>query len=155
MLSWMRKIYARVILTYLFCRQLSRRILLFWRRRKGLTTFLEQYAPDYAFATGKLERELLPQFQKCLNCSLCSFSCSALKEGRGPAGFEPKYLPLSAVRSAHESEIFIEDWLPCLDCPDCTVACPNDVPIRAIANTIIARRNRLGFRSGALVPTLS
>lgn len=147
MLTWLRKCYARMVLITLFAIHLVRRSFIFWRKGQGLKKFLDNYASDAVTSVSPIERKNLASFQRCLACSFCSFSCEAILEGRGPVGFEPKYLILSAGRSAHESEVFLEDWLPCLECDACTVVCPNDVPVHAAATQIIDRRNRLAFRS--------
>ena len=141
------KLRAKIALAGLFFLQLLGRMFLFWRRRPGLPRFLELYAADAISTISATERSRFPEYQKCQACSLCTFSCTAIHEGRAPAAFEPKFLMLGFGRSSHESEYFLPDWLPCLECGECTVNCPNNVPVHAMAEQIMERRNRLGFRS--------
>ena len=146
--AWMRKIFARSILVFLYLSQLTRRFLPRWRAPDGLERFLAQYVADGVVAIPADERQAFPSYQRCQACSLCTLSCRAIQEGRAPSSFEPKYLLLGLGRSSHESEYFLEEWLPCLECQDCTVTCPNQVPVHAMASRIRERRNRVGFRQG-------
>lgn len=140
------KFQAKLALAWLFLGHLIKRVLFFWKRSDGLTKFLATYSGDAIFPVSLGERSAFPSYQRCQVCSLCTFSCAAIKEGKAPSSFEPKFLMIGYGRSSHESEYFIEDWLPCLECVECTVDCPNDVPVHAMGQQIVERRNRLGFR---------
>lgn len=141
------KFMAKLVLGVLFFIHLIDRYLFFWRKRKSLRDFWSHYASDAIAPVGTEERENFPSYQKCQVCSLCTFSCEAIIEGRAPSSFEPKYLLLGPGRSAHEAEYLFDDWLPCFECQRCTVECPNNVPIHAMADMIVERRKRFGFRS--------
>lgn len=141
------KIEAKFYLAIGFLLHLMKRIFLFWKRPRGLKDFLSQYAADGIFPVTREERSRYPSFERCQACSLCTFSCEAIVAGRAPSAFEPKYILLSLGRSPHESEVFLEEWLPCYECEKCSVTCPNQVPVHEMAQEIIERRNRLGFRN--------
>lgn len=160
-LSWEGKVaspfskwQAKVYLACLFFYRLFARFFLFWRRRKGLEHFLKHYSADAVSPVTPSERFHFASFQKCQVCSLCTFSCTAVKEARCPGNFEPKFLMLGYGRSSHEAEYFLEEWLPCYECGACVVECPNDVPIHAMANEIISRRERSGFRKFTISQSL-
>ncbi len=116
---------------------------LFWREKEELPAFLAQYAAEGVRAMPAAERTLFPAFQKCQACSLCTFSCSAVRDGVAPPAFEPKYLMLGQGRSAPEAELALDEWIPCVQCSGCTVECPVDVPIHEMGQAIIDRRRRL------------
>ncbi len=145
----LHKIWARIYLGSLLIIHLLRRVFFFWRKTHGLNKFLEYFSLDAITPVEESEREIFPSFQKCINCSLCTFSCTAIQQGKAPSGFEPKFILLGLGRSPHESEIFLEEWLPCIECGHCQVLCPNDVPIHKMGEVIIQRRQRVGARSGA------
>lgn len=138
--------WARFVLSVLFFYHLIKRVCLFWRRRGGFEQFMKQYHADGILPVSARERALTPSYQSCQTCSLCTFSCTAVQKGTAPSDFEPKFIMLGYGRSPHESEIFLEEWLPCLECETCHILCPNEVPIHAMASQIIERRKRLGFR---------
>jgi len=142
------KFYAKFVLAIQFFIHLFGRIFLFWRKRKGLDQFLSQYAADAIYPITPGERKLFPSYQRCQVCSLCTFSCVAIQLGKAPSDFEPKFLMLGYGRSPHESEVFLDEWMPCYECKSCTILCPNDVPIHTMAKQIKKRRERLGFRKG-------
>jgi heterodisulfide reductase subunit C len=144
--SAFRKIKAKIVLWVLFFRSLLRRLFFSWKPEKGLEKFFENYSADAILTVSENERSQFPSYQKCQACSLCTFSCSALHEGRAPSSFEPKFIMLGYGRSSHESEYYLEEWLPCVECKACTVECPNDVPVHTMAQQIIERRHRVGFR---------
>lgn len=146
-MRWFRSFKSRAILAFLFTLQLVRRVLFFWKNSSGLDRFLNQYLSDGIFPVSSRERQGFPSYQRCQACSLCTFSCTAIKEGRAPSGFEPKFIMLGLTRSSDESEYFLEEWVPCLECDTCRIECPNDVPIHAAAEQIREWRNRLAFRS--------
>lgn len=146
MVSRFRRLQAKLVLAVLFIWHLLSRLFLPFRKRRGLGEFLAQYAPDAITPMGEEERKQLPEFSRCLACSLCTFSCEAIKQGRAPSDFEPKFLLLGYGRSAHEAEYFFEEWLPCLECRECTVDCPTHVPVHAAGQLVIERRKRVAFR---------
>ena len=119
------------------------RLFLFWRKEQELPDFLARYAADGVRAIPAAERNLFPAFQKCQACSLCTFSCSAVRDGIAPPAFEPKYLMLGQGRSALEAELALDEWIPCVQCSGCTVECPVDVPIHEMGQAIVERRRRL------------
>lgn len=137
---------AKLALALTFFWHLLCRLLLFWKKRPGLETFLKYYAADSIYPISGNERAEFPSYQRCLACSLCTFSCVAIQQGTAPSGFEPKFILLGYGRSPHESEVFLEEWLPCYSCQTCQVLCPNQVPVHLVAERIMKRRNRLGFR---------
>lgn len=124
------------------------RLFFFWRKGRGADTFLERYRADHVLAISESERSLSPSFEHCQVCSLCTFSCEAVRKGDAPASFEPKLIPSVFAKYPHESEVFLEEWFPCARCAACTVLCPNEVPIHAMVQQVLDRRNRLGFRRG-------
>lgn len=142
----LRKLRAQGVLAFLFVIHLLKKVFFFWRRPRGLSIFLGQYIADGIYPVEERERHEFPSFQKCQACSLCTFSCTAVQQGRAPSAFEPKFIMLGLGRSSHESEVFLEEWLPCIECGSCQVLCPNDVPIHRMAEQIIERRQRVGFR---------
>ena len=146
-MQW-RRLQAKLFLAGVFFWQLAWRILSlgFLRKRNRIEEFLENYALDGILPVESAERSLMPLSQACQNCSLCTLSCSALRQGTAPSGFEPKYILLALGRSSHESEIFMETWVPCVECSECTVLSPVGVPVHGVASLIVARRNRVGFR---------
>lgn len=142
----LRRLEAKAVLAGLFFLHLFKRVVFFWKPHRGLTTFLGNYQSDAIFPVTPNERALMPSFEKCQACSLCTFSCTAVQQGKAPASFEPKFLMLGYGRSGHEAEYYLEEWLPCLECGKCEVNCPNDVPIHEMAETIRTRRENLKFR---------
>lgn len=138
---------AKLALAFLFFAHLFKRAFFLWKRRSELPRFLSFYAADAITPISEAERSRFPSFQRCQICSLCTFSCSAIQQGRAPGSFEPKFLMTGFGRSSHESEYFLPEWLPCAECAECTVKCPNDVPVHAMAEQIIERRKNLAFRS--------
>jgi heterodisulfide reductase subunit C len=141
------KFQAKAVLGWLFFIHLIKRVLFFWKRPPGLPVFLKIYASDAIAPVTDSERSRFPHYTRCQGCSQCTFSCEGIKQGRAPASFEPKFIMLGYGRSSHEAEYFLEDWLPCVQCKECTVHCPNDVPIHEMATQVMERRNRLGFRA--------
>ena len=133
-------IRARIILGYWFAAAFLGR-LKFWRRRQVREALLTRYRLDGIFATSEADRAGFTGFQKCVACSLCTFSCTAIREGRAPASFEPKFAILAYGRSAADSEVFREEWLPCATCNACTVECPSDVPLHRMIELVLLRRS--------------
>jgi heterodisulfide reductase subunit C len=136
---------SRIALSWYFALASLARLML-WRRAKTRERLLSRYRPDGILPVADSERAVFPSFQKCVACSLCTFSCEGIKQGRAAPSFEPKYLLLAIGRSSLDSETFREEWFPCAECDVCTVECPNDVPIHGMVEEIRARRDRLGFR---------
>lgn len=145
---WLRLLSIRVYLAVDRLWRRMHRLLFFWRKGGGAEAFLERYRPDHVLAVTETERRLAPDFEKCLMCSLCTFSCQAIQTGEAPVSFEPKLLVGVFGKFTRDSEIFTEEWFPCMKCSACTVLCPNDVPVHAIVEQVIGRRGRLGFRRG-------
>ncbi len=138
------KFEAKLVLAWLFIIHLFKRFILFWKRGLGLTGFWEHFKADAVFPVNKVERVKFVQFQRCLNCSLCTLTCTAVIEGKGAPGFEPKMIPLSLLRSEHESELFSSDffssqWLPCKECNACVADCPNHLPLHEAVNFTLMR----------------
>lgn len=136
----------------LFLKRLWRkvdRLLFFWRATRGAEIFLERYRSDSLVAVSPKERSLGAHFEKCLFCSLCTHSCSAIQSGVAPSGFEPKQIPGVFGKAIHDTEVFSEEWYPCAACGACTVLCPNSVPIHAMVDQVLERRQRVGFRRGS------
>ncbi|MCB0416492.1 MAG: hypothetical protein H6617_08200 [Bdellovibrionaceae bacterium] len=146
MVSWLQKLEAKLVLAGLFFVHLIKRVLFFWKKKPGLNEFLQNFRGDNITPVGAEERKLFPEFQRCQVCSLCTFSCEAIAAGRAPAGFEPKFVLLGFGRSAHESEYFFDEWLPCLECASCTVECPTHVPVHAMVATVVERRKHVAYR---------
>lgn len=140
------KLWAKIVLAIHFLAHLIYRIFFFWKNDDGLNKFFKFYHRDGVYSVLKDERVEWPLYQKCQSCSLCTFSCEPIKLGQAPPSFEPKYIMLSASRSPHESEVFLENWLPCMECKSCTVLCPNDVDIHLMVERILERRKRILFR---------
>lgn len=141
----MAKWIAKVALAITFLTHLLARIIFFWRRVENSERFLANYRADGIFPVGGVERDQMASFQRCQACSLCTFSCSAIKEGSAPPAFEPKYLMLGPSRSAHEGNVMLDEWIPCAKCSVCTVLCPNDVPIHAVVERIQERRKNFAY----------
>lgn len=134
---------------WLKLRYLARRVyhlFRFWKKEEGLPEFLSRYGADGARTIPRDERALFPSFEKCQACSLCTFSCAAVRDGIAPPAFEPKYLLLAFGRSP---ELAVDDWVPCAACSGCTVECPVDAPIHAMAQNIVDRLRKLGELSAA------
>ena len=131
----MHKFTAKLALAVQFLAHLFYRVLFFWKHQQNLLRFQNNFRADGIFPMGKKERVLMPDLQRCQACSLCTFTCTAVIQGTAPAAFEPKYLMLGAGRSSHEGEFFLEEWVPCAECEECVVLCPNDVPVHAMAET--------------------
>lgn len=125
-----------------FLLRLVGRALLFWRSDSNLARFFEQYAPDGAEPVPVDLRASFPAYQKCLVCSLCTFSCAAVREGTAPPAFEPKYLLIGPSRRSAAADAFVPEWVPCVTCTKCTVECPNGVPVHAAATLIVSRGKR-------------
>ena len=145
---WLRLFSVQVYLAVdRFWRRCTR-LIFFWRAARGAETFLERYRADHVLAITADERAAAPSYEKCVLCSLCTFSCTAIRNASAPPGFEPKLLVGVFGKHTHESEVFLEDWYPCAKCDACTVICPNEVPIHAIVAQVTQRRQKLGFRRG-------
>ena len=142
----LNKLNAKFHLAMTFFWHLFLKLIFFWRPRVDSEKFLNNFRADGIFPVSPRERQLMPALERCQACSLCTFSCAAVKEGKAPAAFEPKYLMLGPGRSPHESEFFLEEWVPCTECAACTVLCPNDVPIHDMGEIIIERRKNFAFR---------
>jgi len=136
----------RVYLAFLRLWRRCERILFFWKAGRGAEAFLEHYRGDQILAVTPTERTRAPEFEKCVACSLCTFSCQAIRKQDAPESFEPKLIVGVFAKRSHDSEVFLEEWFPCARCGSCTVLCPNEVPIHAMVEQVLGRRNRLGFR---------
>ena len=147
MASLVRNFRAKAALAFLFFVHLLHRCVFFWRPARGLRTFLSNYELDSVFSVSEFERRMMPHFQKCQACSLCTFSCLAIQEGKAPMKFEPKMIMLGFSRSAHEAQYAYEDWLPCIECDACSVICPNQVPIHEAVQLVLERRNQIALRN--------
>ena len=120
-----------------------KRWVLFWRDDTALDQVLAQYGPDRLYRVLGEDRARAPAFQKCIACSLCTFSCRAVREGMAPPSFEPKQLAIGFGRGAIANPQLPAAWAPCASCDHCTVECPNDVPVHAIAESLIGMRKTL------------
>lgn len=68
----------------------------------------------------------------CIGCSLCTYSCSAVRQGTAPPGFEPKRVLLGIAKNEEDWSCLDADWAPCVACPTCTVVCPTGVQVHRI-----------------------
>ncbi len=138
--------------TLLFLKRFLRkadRVFFFWRQSREAEVFLERHRADGLVAVSAKQRGLSVGFEKCLFCALCTHSCDAIRKGIAPPGFEPKQITGVFGKAVHETEVFMEEWYPCATCSACTVTCPNEVPIHAMVEQVLERRQRLGFRRGS------
>jgi heterodisulfide reductase subunit C len=114
-------------------------LFLFWQKEEGLAPFLARHKAEGLWTLSREARALAPSFEKCQVCSLCTFTCAAVRDGTAPPAFEPKYLLVALGRAP---ELSVEEWVPCAACTACTVECPVDVPIHAMAQSIVEGSRR-------------
>ncbi len=142
---WLRLFSIQLYLAFDRLRHRVQRRLFFWRRDKGSEVFLERYRPDSVLAVTSQERTNAIEFERCVLCSLCVYSCEAIQKGEALPGFEPKLIAAVFAKS-HEAELFTDSWFPCVQCKACSVLCPNGVPLHTMANQLVQRRQNLGFK---------
>ncbi|MGC8839316.1 MAG: (Fe-S)-binding protein [Anaerolineae bacterium] len=105
-----------------------------WRGReahRGLETFLQHYAPDHLTPRTPDEVRLLPAWEACVNCGLCTARCPVLRalleaEGRY-AG--PRQVATSLSRTLPEAWAAHDTCYTCTLCGACEAVCPVGVPI--------------------------
>lgn len=135
----MIELRIRLISLWLGIRRLFR-----WKARPQLARLLELHAggaenPPIVVVAAE-ERKHATDYERCQVCSLCTFSCVAVREGTAPPAFEPKQLILGPGRAPGDGAYTWELWVPCATCGKCTVECPNEVPVHRIAEEIARRR---------------
>lgn len=105
-----------------------------WRRReahRGLETFLRHYAPDHLTPRTPEEARLLPAWEACVNCGLCTARCPVLRalltaEGRYTG---PRQVATSLSRAFPEAWTAHDTVYTCTLCGACEAVCPVGVPI--------------------------
>lgn len=105
-----------------------------WRGReahRGLGTFLRHYAPDHLTPRTPDEAQLLPAWEACVNCGLCTARCPVLRvllraEGRY-AG--PRQVATALSRAHPEAWAAHDTCYTCTLCGACEAICPVGVPI--------------------------
>ncbi|MBC7224833.1 MAG: (Fe-S)-binding protein, partial [Anaerolineae bacterium] len=105
-----------------------------WRGReahRGLETFLRRYAPDHLTPRTPDEARLLPAWEACVNCGLCTARCPVLRalltaEGRY-AG--PRQVATGLSRALPEAWAAHDTCYTCTLCGACEAVCPVGVPV--------------------------
>jgi ferredoxin len=139
-----------------------------WSPRAGLLRFQENYVVEgLAPATPSDRLELAAAAGRCTACGACDDTCPVLRGARpdvAPADFMgPQSFVLAGARSTPQLEdvgsaLDVLAGATCQQCRACDIACPELIPITAIASSLLAQRQvvrdaqqgRFPLRSGAL-----
>jgi Fe-S oxidoreductase len=105
-----------------------------WRGReahRGLETFLRRYAPDHLTPRTPDEVRLLPAWEACVNCGLCTARCPVLRALLGAEGryAGPRQVATSLSRALPEAWAAHDTLYTCTLCGACEAVCPVGVPI--------------------------
>lgn len=105
-----------------------------WRGReahRGLGTFLRHYAPDHLTPRTPDEVRLLPAWEACVNCGLCTARCPVLRALLGAEGryAGPRQVATSLSRALPEAWAAHDTIYTCTLCGACEAVCPMGVPI--------------------------
>lgn len=105
-----------------------------WRRReahRGLETFLRHYSPDHLTPRTPDEVRLLPAWEACVNCGLCTARCPVLRALLGAEGryAGPRQVATNLSRALPEAWAAHDTLYTCTLCGACEAICPVGVPI--------------------------
>lgn len=103
-------------------------------KSSGLKDFLDFYREDHIVALSREEKNLLPDFGRCVSCGLCDSQCPTM------AGMRPSFLP-HLSRSIPDfagvlPDNLVSSFAHCDECRGCEAICPERVPIRRILEFI-------------------
>ncbi len=126
-----KQIYAIVNLSVYFWLHLFRRLYRFVRPPEGLRQFQENYREDNVFSLSAEERSLLPEFQNCIGCGICSINFPGME-----SGFSPQEVATTLSRSLPELWAVRDIISPLDDCSSWKLNCPHAVPLDKIVEFI-------------------
>lgn len=114
-----------------------------WSQRFGLERFQENYVVEGLPPATASFRDLAHQPGRCTTCGACDAACPLLRTDRDFMG--PMAFVVAGARAAphlddvRETLAVLTDRA-CADCRRCELACPEDIPILAIAHHLAAQR---------------
>ena len=117
---------------FLFFLQLINRFL-FKNKSEGLEEFRKDYGEEYLLEVPEKYHTEFPEFQSCINCSLCDSYCSKLSDLHRDGLPKISELILSSSISIEEYRFSFNEvdiFSDCLECLEpCISVCPNDYPV--------------------------
>lgn len=109
--------------------------LAFWRRHHGLAFFLETYREDNIAPTPEIAAKHLIDWLRCTNCGLCDISCP-LQRLPSSDRLSPSQLASFAWRDVTVHRLVAtaaQSLASCQECRICEGACPEAIPLIALA----------------------
>jgi succinate dehydrogenase/fumarate reductase-like Fe-S protein len=133
-----------------------------WATRYGIDRFRQNYVHEGLPPATPAMRELLVQPGRCTQCGVCDGVCpllhdDALRDRTAPTFLGPMTFVSSGARAAPHFEDVEETVAAlrgpvCQGCKACDAACPERIPILAIADLVDAQRRAIVAAQQALVP---
>lgn len=134
-----------------------------WATRYGIDRFRENYVHEGLPAATPDQRALLTQPGRCTQCGVCDGLCPLLKDDDLRARTAPMFIgPMTFVASGTRAAPHFEDVEDtvaamrgpvCQGCKACDAACPERIPILALADLVDAQRQVVVAARAALVRT--
>jgi len=115
--------------------QLAKNKVLHWSSAFKKERSIDFFQKNYHYSTAPKTLAWIENAQNCISCSLCTFSCSAIKNGTAPVGYEPKQLVLWISKNPNLEVSQLEN-IPCVECAGCVVECPRGVPIHQLGEAL-------------------
>lgn len=113
-----------------------KRIFPLFIKKDGIEVFEENYRNDNLFSLTEEERNKLFNFEKCINCGICSSQCVVLSVLEKNNFLEPRFITSSLSRALNEFNTNIDIIYNCLICEACKVLCPQGIPIPEVVSFI-------------------
>lgn len=115
-----------------------------WSPRYGLERFVSNYVPEGLPWATERTRALAHEPGRCTLCGACDDACPLLRELPRHAFLGPLSMVASAARAAPHFEDAADTFRKmaepgCAGCRACEQACPEDIPLLAIAEDALAQ----------------
>lgn len=110
--------------------------------------FRENYVPEGAAAYPADLRRISHEPSQCTTCGLCDVSCPIVREKMPSDFIGPMRLVVSGMRGgtllfAAETSIRIMASDACAECRLCEAACPEKIPMQALARCYLTQINEV------------
>lgn len=128
-------IFAIFNLAVQFNLHILKKFFQFFKKPSGMKKFEENFLKENLFPLKKEEREKLFNFEKCINCGVCSSECVVLSHLEKNNFLEPRMIASSLSRALNEFSLN-EVVYNCILCEKCKIVCPQDVNISEIVSFI-------------------